>query len=114
MKICVQSTKEKPHRFFGVLLPWRNCEEKRHQILQDKLRGSRLPNAFFASYMIKNQKETPQEKTKSTPKSYRHCEPLFHIAHPFPSDQRPPAVSGGMEHEEQKDPVVFFNRHRCT
>ena len=26
--------------------------------------------------------------------------------HPFPVDQRPPAVSGGMEHEEQKDPVA--------
>ena len=30
----------------------------------------------------------------------------MHIAHPFPLDQRPPTVSGGMEHEEQKDPVA--------
>ena len=27
-----------------------------------------------------------------------------YLAHPFPQlDQRPPGVSGGMEHEEQKD-----------
>ncbi len=57
---------------------------------------------FFASYMIENQKETPQEKTKSAPTVIviaAHCTS-------FPLDQRPPAVSGGMEHEEQKDPVA--------
>ena len=51
--------------------------------------------------MIENQKETPQEKPKSTP-TVTVIVIVAHIAHPFPLDQRPPAVSGGMEHEEQK------------
>ena len=56
-------------------------------------------------YMIENQKETPQEKPKSTPTV------IVIAAHStsFPLDQRPPAVGGGMEHEEQKDPVAQSN-----
>ena len=54
--------------------------------------------------MIENQKETPQEKPKSTPTV------IVIAAHStsFPLDQRPPTVSGGMEHEEQKDPVARY------
>ena len=59
----------------------------------------------IASYMIENQKETPQEKTKSTPIVIV----IVIVAHSTSFSIRPKTTGrkcGGMEHEEQKDPVA--------